>query len=941
MSWNPNRADGCVFGMEWAPTRSVDRPVAGVGESSYSWTLDANVTEDIIRLYTYAPNFVANAYDRIDIYEANSLAPLNVERAYYGDISDGTTGLFIRPSGVAFTDDFFTPGTDVMTIVGQSRLTTLGRDWSSLLNQSPFTPGVYAGYYSTSLTAANAFSYPMETLNNEFVGLTPWSIQNYDGVFAPGSLTSTFSQWAFHIDDMETGLSGKRILSMTSYCLCQRTIDPGRRGTEFDRPVRIRPALYVNGFTSWGQAQLMPSDPGIVSYTWYFDPSTELPWSVSALQDFDSDNELLWLMSRPNDPMVIDSVGGAIYEIGTYVEYCDETRVASARRLSGQQDVGWSEWLVRQIATSDPWEKEAGKKYFFNARLNEQQAVDWRPTLSDTGISIRALGDGEGQASGFAEVTGEFLGPLPRGVGDETGYAPAILFEDDTNNLSSEGQPYSEIGGWGGATPNPYFGIIRDPGQPLLIQLLEVDDEPDRVRFYARSENDQIPESNLCVYVRESGTDLSVSSVVQPSDLEYPGMWQMFDLPLTSVGPWGTFPILAEVIIFVSGSGTGWEILSFSGPTYADGALIWATPVQDAGYPSEGTVAPQVTGGGDPFAVSFESTTSLNLGLAPAVPSGLAATVYGWDDVNPSLVNVPMVELSWDGLSGEEDCSEVAYYEIQRLSEITDTDFPVSSDWQTIFKAFVDGSEETYYAYDFEGFRWSPAGAKNSYRIRLVSTTGFSSEWSDVVETVPEEDDRCGYLFTSNEFFLASQWYMDVGDRSYNMLETVNYYEFENRDGAVPVRGLTDRLDEFKLQLMTAADGAIGYLPDISSFDTRGRIRFSRLSVFAGNKLVPLSQQVFGFNHPLRLPYLCVLDDKGNRWFSSVETPTGTEQEPGGRHFYNVNVREISREPHVCNLFSLGEGFEVLLPETLYNIQQIDPDPEVPPLPPIPYEEGS
>ena len=936
MSWNPNRADGCVYGMEWLPQRQADRPVSGTGAASYAWTMDSTASETVNRMWTYSGQAVPNAYDTIDIYDVDDLAPAIVERDTYIVTGDGNAARGLRRTGVAWTGAY-NSGTDITTLVNAFRMGAgqLNRTWASLVDDTTFTSAPFKGFFSNAAPPpdlSGAFFDPVQVLNREFIGLTPWRSSLYDAGF---DFVSQFSQWPFLIDNMETGLSGRRILGLTVSCIAQRIIDPRALSSEFDKPVRLRPAIYVGGTLAWGQAFIAPAQPQTISYTWFTNPTTGLPWTATELQAFDSTNEVLWLMSRPNDPQVIDAVGGAIYQVSATVSHCAETREATARRVNAQQVQGWNEWNVTAIGGGS-WSKASGEKYLFNARLDEQQAVDWRPTLSNEGLSVRALGDGVGDANGVNEVAADYLETVPRNDGTPTGWAPAVVLQRTDNDYSVDGQPYSVLRDF------YTLGVVRDPGTTLLWQTLEVDTDPDRLRFYARSESASVPQNNLIVYVLDTGANvIAQTPVVTPAMLVQPGDWQLFDLPLELVGAWAT-PDTYVALAVVDGDGTGWSILTLTDGSDEPGAAP-ADPVypgRDIGFESTGAF-PLAVYGGDPAAFRAGTATSLAVGVEPVAPTGLTVTYYGFDDNDPLGFGFPCYTIEWDGQDGTEDCSDVAYYEIQRGSTVNGPLATNTSDfWQTIFRVEVDGTAETYTAIDVENVRQSPGdGTATDYRIRVVSTTGFVSAWTEAIAPAPDPDDRCGYLFTSNVLPFYNQWYMDIGERSYEMLETVRYYEFEGRDGALPVRGLTDRLDSFDVQLMVAADGAVSPLPDVKDFQygNRGRAQFQGLSYFAGNKMPPGQDYSTPplLRRPLRLPYLCVLDNRGNRWFASVETPRGVEQEPGGRHFYRVSVREVSKVPTVVTLVE-SEAFGYLVSEFVAEYASNQAEPPAPPLPSLP-----
>jgi hypothetical protein len=288
----------------------------------------------------------------------------------------------------------------------------------------------------------------------------------------------------------------------------------------------------------------------------------------------------------------------------------------------------------------------------------------------------------------------------------------------------------------------------------------------------------------------------------------------------------------------------------------------------------------------------------VTLGVAPAVPVGFSV-----EDSYDGCTSVAV--LSWAGYD-DTPCEQFGGIEIQRQG--------LSGEWETIF--FVGTPDVVTSVEDHEVRR----NSTNVYRCRFVSATGFSSDWSNAV-SVNLVDQCCGYTFSSNHAPDLSVWYDDIGSRQYEFTEKVTYYEFENKDGFTAARGLNDLLDKFDVGLLVAAKGAHGgTVNSDSNLATLGRRLFDPLTVLAGNKR---DKQT---NALVRVPYVCVADNLGNRWFAQVETPTGAVVAEAGRYTLNVSVREITPTAVTARIDSGGEPV---------------PPPDVLPPIPLPEEESS
>jgi hypothetical protein len=322
--WNPNVGDNCVVGLEWAPTRQVNRPVTGQGVSSYSWGMEATDTETITRLYTYSDRYVASATDVIDIYNESDLEPVRPQIDTFAPTADAVSGRFILPTGARWYSS-----TNKTENVNQARMTSASDSWYNLVDDDPFIPGSYVGVVSTN---PQAFTDPAPLVNRQFVGLVAAQRISTDP-----SYTSARSRWAFQFDGLSTNTSGRRILGLRLTCLAQRLVDARDRASEFDQPYEMRPVLRIGSATAFGQLEVLPSSPTVLSYTWLRNPITGKTWTNTDLDAFSNSvatNSAAWQMYRPpGNPDVWSNTAGAFYSCRVEVIHCEETRVAEAVRI--------------------------------------------------------------------------------------------------------------------------------------------------------------------------------------------------------------------------------------------------------------------------------------------------------------------------------------------------------------------------------------------------------------------------------------------------------------------------------------------------------------------------------------------------------------------------------------------------------------------------------
>ena len=188
-------------------------------------------------------------------------------------------------------------------------------------------------------------------------------------------------------------------------------------------------------------------------------------------------------------------------------------------------------------------------------------------------------------------------------------------------------------------------------------------------------------------------------------------------------------------------------------------------------------------------------------------------------------------------------------YELQRMDILTD--------WQTIML----GAPTTSGFSDFE----ARVGIQSSYRIRSLDLYEFEGDWSSIVTaTIPEPGVEIGcegghvLIFTSNE--------RQGGD--INLAYSSVWFEQQVEEGFVfPEAGFTT------LQPMYNRDYFTAFHPT-----ERGGESFTRTVLVQAAAIDPATLADFRSLRDMAwadVSYICVRDEEGNRWFASVNVPSG------------------------------------------------------------------
>lgn len=212
-------------------------------------------------------------------------------------------------------------------------------------------------------------------------------------------------------------------------------------------------------------------------------------------------------------------------------------------------------------------------------------------------------------------------------------------------------------------------------------------------------------------------------------------------------------------------------------------------------------------------------------------------------------------------------------FELQRFDDIT-------AEWQTIMLATNPGV--TGFS-DFE----ARVGIESSYRIRINNVYNFAGPWSSTVsETVDEPGVEIGcnghlLIFTSNS----------RQDGSINLAYSSTWEgsSVVNEDFDFP------ELEDVILQKMYGKNFVTAFRPL-----ERGGERFTRSMMVQAAAISPPTLGDFTDLRDMAwdtVPYICVRDEDGNRWFATVFVPSGRVQLNRTIYIAPVTVQEVTDTP--------------------------------------------
>lgn len=214
-----------------------------------------------------------------------------------------------------------------------------------------------------------------------------------------------------------------------------------------------------------------------------------------------------------------------------------------------------------------------------------------------------------------------------------------------------------------------------------------------------------------------------------------------------------------------------------------------------------------------------------------------------------------------------------AYTELQRMDSLTD--------WQTIMKAT---NQSLALFNDYE----ARVDLASSYRIRHVNVYGFAGAWSSTVSnTIPAPGVTCTGMASTDHVMIFSTNSVQSG--ASNLAYSPGWEGEVNEDFAFPeAAGQV-------FQTMYNRDYVTVFRPT-----ERGGTNFSRNLLVQAAAITPETLEDFTSLRDMAwadVPYICLRDEDGNRWFTNVSVPSGNVQRSRRLYMAPVSIVEVTNTP--------------------------------------------
>lgn len=554
-----------------------------------------------------------------------------------------------------------------------------------------------------------------------------------------------------------------------------------------------------------------------------------------------------------------------IYQVWLEVTYCDENRASAYATVAGAAGVAnWPFGPIRTPAAGGTYAKVNGTD--LTAVIRQPRYGDSKPTTvaADYTFSVPYLEDVRGQSPIGCFQYGDIALDLDGHVlalGAPTAGRVIPLEVDVSGVQSVDSQPYAIAYAWdvGHTVPTGTDRWVEQQISNATAITYE--------GIIAQVRVTDAATGNITFTLRQTSTTLA-TVVLTPDEARA--------FPADPVSGWRTvtLPFSASVTLATS---TQYAIRAL-----AANADEWTVPVLD-------TVLPNASGNTSGLGSYHGATDIPNFGASPASFFGVAhqeipfllysqpdpvtgftatagSTSVGESGGDCSIDMMGRVSLAWTASAA----AHFGYYEIQRTDPRTD--------WKTIAEitdeaatSFVDGEGRI--------------GLESCYRIRVAATTGLFSAWSA---------DQCATRggFGSGLYLSANSW--PEGSLAYKDTSDAGFADrvFSNPEG-----------DEVVSRTMFGRDGAVAFIPSERRFDSFKR----RLMLY--DKTEPTTPGTEPAD-PLRglsraaLPYVCVCDARGGRWFCNVKVGDLTIRRPGPFLWVDADFTENTREPYPVDVVS-------------------------------------
>lgn len=225
---------------------------------------------------------------------------------------------------------------------------------------------------------------------------------------------------------------------------------------------------------------------------------------------------------------------------------------------------------------------------------------------------------------------------------------------------------------------------------------------------------------------------------------------------------------------------------------------------------------------------------------------------------------LPYTVLTWNAApTGNPD---IEGYHVDRQDDI-------STEWERV--AYIHGRTNTTWR-DHE----ARIGVPTRYRVRVIRTDDVTGDWSSSASIVISSG-QIALGFSSNSATGMGLVYPEIWDGD----QSTRNWTFEEAD-------------DIQFGAIFGRNKQVAFRPLERKGDS-----FSRTLLV--NALCSVTAPTMNLFQPLRdlawapIPYVCVRDGEGNRWFASLQVESGTAINPDNRWFAEITITEVAGEASI------------------------------------------
>lgn len=631
------------------------------------------------------------------------------------------------------------------------------------------------------------------------------------------------------------------------------------------------------------------------SWSWFANPATGLPWTVTDVGLFDESHGAAAdgigiELSATNDVDLLPTLSQAAMDV---VLALSDQRIAMG---GGQPDFqqGWTRFpIVRTtngVATN--WHKHAGHKYLFTFRKSRGDFPVALCATDEPGVFMPGPPSWSSFDPETTAASDHNPSLRPRRLGPELSRVYGAVLERSDGEMSLDSNPYATTSPTSGPDAWPLIGAFFDLAPVNSVRIIEQEFTPTSTQQYGWLQLRLAQVSNvlpapLIVELRDRATStLHGTWTFTTDDLagdDLPKrLWQRVgkrcdDVTAPTVNS-GTQYFLR--LRSSSPEDSGWLVQCLNGGTNGGPPV---GPPFGSERATIGGIANALTDGGvDQRFADLEFLLS----TIPPKPTGLTAT-----PVAP-VCGISRIVVSWVDPGVTSACGlDFTAWEVQRSADGGAT-------WERIA---MEAQQAVVSIDDREVHSNHP----EQYRVRTVREDGARSDWSNVA-TATAVQTFVGLVLTSNILPERSVACEDLGgQRDATHIENVVFQQTQGRNFQIGFSELEDRGLSISATLLVRAGTQMCMETPCYDYTKAGWDVFQPLLdlLRAG------------------LPYVCVRNEAGQRWYAKIESPTlhwrrslhtrsVGDVDRRGNYTLDVKITQVTDQAFAPNL-GPGSGFGV------------------------------